>query len=117
MDWILNNSFVLSANIHGGAVVAVYPFDSSKSHRNGVYSAAPDDEMFVFLARTYADNHKTMATNVKCSSYDDFPGGIINGAQWYDIKGGMQVQPSGFYDLLSYFKFRISTIFTPTVWS
>merc|ERR1712032_271283 len=48
MDWILNNPFVLSANLHGGAVVASYPFD------------------------------------------DNFPGGITNGAKWYDVPGGMQ---------------------------
>ena len=61
MRWIMSNPFVLSANMHAGAIVASYPFDDSRSHRSGLYSAAPDDAVFKYLAKLYADNHGTMA--------------------------------------------------------
>ncbi|XP_013414480.1 carboxypeptidase D [Lingula anatina] len=88
--WIENNKFVLSANLHGGSVVASYPFDDSKKHQeSGLYSAAPDDAMFKHLAHVYSNNHKTMHTNTVCVG-DNFPGGITNGAHWYDVPGGME---------------------------
>ncbi|XP_040583270.1 carboxypeptidase D isoform X1 [Lepeophtheirus salmonis] len=80
--------FVLSANLHGGAVVASYPFDDSKAHITGLYSASPDDDVFVFISRTYASNHKFMSRGNLCG--DNFTNGITNGAQWYDVPGGMQ---------------------------
>jgi len=91
MDWVTRQPFVLSANLHAGAVVASYPFDDSKLHRiEGFYSAAPDDETFRYLATTYARSHRTMSKNIRCGPRDNFPGGITNGAQWYDVPGGMQ---------------------------
>lgn len=85
IDWIENNNFVLSANLHGGSVVASYPFDDSASHGNSVYSGAPDDDVFRHLATVYSNAHKTMHTGQHCG--DNFPGGITNGAHWYDVPG------------------------------
>ncbi|MBC8256583.1 MAG: DUF2817 domain-containing protein [Candidatus Marinimicrobia bacterium] len=80
MEWTWNHHFVLSANMHTGALVANFPFDGPNS---GVYSASPDDDLFVHLALTYADAHPNMASG-------GFSNGITNGSQWYAIFGGMQ---------------------------
>ncbi|GFY39431.1 carboxypeptidase D [Trichonephila inaurata madagascariensis] len=90
MTWIVSNPFVLSANLHGGAVVASYPFDDSKYHKiQGYKSISPDDKVFQHLAHVYADSHAYMQKGNVCQD-DDFPGGITNGAEWYDVPGGMQ---------------------------
>lgn len=89
MDWIEGQKFVLSANLHGGSVVASYPFDDSAKHRvAGEYSAAPDDAVFKQLAHVYANYHKTMKSGVHCG--DHFPDEITNGAHWYDVPGILQ---------------------------
>lgn len=49
IKWIQNYNFVLSANLHGGAVVANYPFDRSRDPRirgRTTYAATPDDKLF-----------------------------------------------------------------------
>lgn len=86
IEWIKNNPFVLSANLHGGSVVASYPFDDRPDHpTTGRYSAAPDDNVFRLLAHSYANKHKTMASGNNCN--DNFTDGITNGGQWYDVPG------------------------------
>jgi len=90
MDWIMSNPFVLSGNLHGGSVVTTYPFDDSSTHiESGHKSVAPDDTVFQYLAHLYADNHNTMHLGNICPG-DNFPGGVINGAEWYDVPGGME---------------------------
>uniref|UniRef100_A0A8C5YRJ0 Carboxypeptidase D n=1 Tax=Marmota marmota marmota TaxID=9994 RepID=A0A8C5YRJ0_MARMA len=94
MDWIRRNKFVLSGNLHGGSVVASYPFDDSPEHKaTGIYSKTSDDEVFKYLAKAYASNHPIMKTGEPhCPGDEDetFKDGITNGAHWYDVEGGMQ---------------------------
>lgn len=82
---------MLSGNLHGGTVVASYPYDDSATHKvEGTYSRSPDDDLFRYLARVYAENNPVMKTGEpKCeeNSSEIFPGGITNGAEWYDVAG------------------------------
>ncbi|NWI07467.1 CBPD Carboxypeptidase, partial [Phainopepla nitens] len=77
-----------------GSVVASYPYDDSPTHRlTGVYSKSADDEVFKYLAKAYASHHPIMRTgkpNCPGEEGETFPDGITNGAQWYDVEGGMQ---------------------------
>lgn len=83
--------FVLSGNLHGGTVVASYPFDDSASHkRQGHYSQSEDDGLFRYLALLYSQNHPVMKTghpNCPDALEETFTDGITNGAQWYDVPG------------------------------
>nr|XP_022908553.1 carboxypeptidase D-like [Onthophagus taurus] len=94
MTWIVSNPFVLSANLHGGAVVASIPFDNSgrvsaSKYKTGHSNPSPDHSYFTKLAYLYAQNHRYMKTGRSCDT-EDFPGGVTNGAEWYELDGGMQ---------------------------
>jgi carboxypeptidase D len=76
MHWIKQHRFVLSANLHGGALVANYPYDGNPSMRSGTIEKTPDHEKFLEIASLYSNKHKYM------HSSGEFAGGITNGAQW-----------------------------------
>lgn len=69
--------FSLSANFHGGTIVANYPWDSK-------YDAHPLEDLVKELSIEYAE------LNPEMRSSREFPGGITNGAEWYVVRGGMQ---------------------------
>lgn len=83
MRWTADHRFVLSANLHTGALVVNYPYDDN-GFPSGVYAATPDAELVRHLALTYADANPPM------SASPVFHNGITNGGQWYVIQGGMQ---------------------------
>ncbi|KAM3180650.1 hypothetical protein ACTXT7_015882 [Hymenolepis weldensis] len=85
-EWLQTVPFVLSANIHGGALVANYPFDGSIDGRRRK-SPTPDDAIFVNLAEAYSNYHPRMKTSkVACPDDRVFPKGITNGADWYPVE-------------------------------
>lgn len=77
MAFEAQRQFALSANFHGGAVVANYPWDSK-------YDLHPLDGFVKELSLIYAE------TNAPMRNSREFPNGITNGAAWYVVKGGMQ---------------------------
>ena len=90
MKWLKEYPFVLSANLHNGALVANYPYDNSKSGTS-VYTPSPDNDIFVQLASAYSYAHRTMHLGNPCPNDNEgFKQGITNGAAWYSVKGGMQ---------------------------
>jgi len=91
MQFMTDHYFNLSANIHGGAEVANYPWDtwesSTKTH--------PDDNWWRYVCSEYAN---TVFSNSSGGYFKDVTSnGITEGGDWYVIEGGRQ-------DYMTYFK-------------
>ncbi len=82
INWSQNHNFVLSANFHSGALVVNYPWDYNLNDHSD-YSATPDDDTFIRLALAYAKENSDMYSS------QHFTNGITNGAEWYQVIGGM----------------------------
>ncbi len=90
MQWLQDYPFVLSANLHNGALVANYPYDNSKSG-SSIYTPSPDNDIFIQISLAYSNAHRTMHLGIPCPGDSaGFKQGITNGAAWYSVKGGMQ---------------------------
>jgi hypothetical protein len=79
MEFMKSRHFVLSANLHGGAEVVNYPWDTwEKFH--------PDDDWYRFISSQYADTAHLFSSQYMT----DWVNGITNGFAWYSISGGRQ---------------------------
>lgn len=78
----------LCANIHSGAEVVNYPWDSwSRLH--------PDDDWYRYISRTFVD---TVHNYTEVNYMTDLDNGITNGYDWYQVLGSRQ-------DFTNYFLF------------
>ena len=84
MHWTADNSLVLLANYHSGALVVNYPYDEEPGIASGRDAPTPDDALMRDISLAYADLNPPMSASLA------FPGGISNGSAWYSISGGMQ---------------------------
>lgn len=97
IEWALKEPFVLSANLHGGSLVAVYPYDGAPNKEdNAVFSPTPDEDLFKHLSRVYSENHLSMSDGKTCydmcedgQQNETFKDGVINGAEWYAYYGSI----------------------------
>lgn len=76
INWIQAVPFVLSANLHGGSLVANYPYDDKNETndetnetkmQNPNYS--PDNKIFQYLARVYSNVSKRKVTSLVFSVF------------------------------------------------
>ncbi|MBT6325563.1 MAG: hypothetical protein HOJ35_06310 [Bdellovibrionales bacterium] len=70
-------NFSLSVNFHGGAEVVNYPWDTLS-----------DDHPFLELVKDISTSYADLVPGMRNSN--EFPGGIVNGYDWYEVNGGMQ---------------------------
>ena len=87
MSFAEEHNFVMGANLHGGAEVLNYPWDTWST-------LAADDDWWVYVCREFAD---TVHVHAPSNYLNGFVNGISNGYQWYSIAGGRQ-------DYMNYFQ-------------
>ena len=87
MNWTLDNSFVLSANFHTGALLVNYPYDDDAdgdTRDSGEDAPTPDDLLFEDISLRYAIANTPMFNSTV------FENGISNGLAWFIAIGSMQ---------------------------
>lgn len=82
MAWTAAHHFTLGANYHTGALVVNYPYDND--NMGSVFSPTPDEALVEAMSLTYSSNNPALWNS------PDFDAGIVEGAAWYAISGGMQ---------------------------
>jgi len=81
-------NFTISANMHGGAEVCNYPWDTWNT-------LAADDNWWQYVSNEYADSCQSNSGSGYFNYLND---GITNGWDWYEVDGGRQ-------DYMNYFRY------------
>ncbi len=105
IDYAAAHSFRLSANLHGGAEVLNYPWDSFRSD----VLAHPDNEWWKEICRELIDTLHTYSHSHFC---DVSNSGYIAGGDWYVIDGGRQDYMNYYHNCLE-MTIELSTVKNP----
>ena len=81
-------NFTISANMHGGAEVCNYPWDTWST-------LTADDNWWEYVSHEYADSCQVNSGN---GYFNYLNNGITNGNNWYEVDGGRQ-------DYMNYFRY------------
>lgn len=81
MNWIKDNSFVLSAGIHAGCLGISYPFDSKLL---GDHGQTGDEDIFVDLARNIGNSQQQIKDHDTCSNRT---ASVFRGSEWKPFHG------------------------------
>ncbi|HOH98965.1 MAG TPA: M14 family zinc carboxypeptidase [Bacteroidales bacterium] len=94
--------FNMSANIHGGAEVCNYPWDTWPQY-------PADNSWWVMVCNQYADSAQFYGPS---GYFNDFGTGVVNGYTWYTISGGRQ-DYMNYFHLCREFTLEISQVKLP----
>ncbi len=83
INYVANHNFRLSANLHGGAEVMNYPWDSFTSSEQ----PHPDREWWIEVCKHFVDTSRTYSNSHFRDTYNS---GYTAGGDWYVIPNGRQ---------------------------
>ena len=83
INYVSNHNFKLSANLHGGAEVMNYPWDSFTTSEQ----PHPDREWWIGVCKRFVDTSRTYSNNHFRDTYNS---GYTAGGDWYVIPNGRQ---------------------------
>lgn len=83
INYVTNHNFRLSANLHGGAEVMNYPWDSFTSSEQ----PHPDREWWIQVCKRFIDTSRTYSNSHFRDTYNS---GYTAGGDWYVIPNGRQ---------------------------
>ncbi|GFR49020.1 hypothetical protein Agub_g11041 [Astrephomene gubernaculifera] len=87
-SWLAALRPTVSANLHGGALVAGYTLDACDTMGLNMDCDSPESPLPGFLANAYAMNHPRMpAVRRDSNGLGDFVNGTTQGASWYTALG------------------------------
>lgn len=93
INYVTNHNFRLSANLHGGAEVMNYPWDSFTSNEQ----PHPKRDWWISVCQRFIDTSRSYSNS---HFRDTYPSGYTAGGDWYVISNGRQDYMNHYHNCL-----------------